>query len=110
MSKVELELTIPKSSVACSTDGASQAPHLQNFLIIPDRSSVPMKHLTLHLPFPSPWPTPFYLLTLNFLFLMFIFERGRQRERGRERIPSRLRAVSTEPKGGLKPTNRKITA
>ena len=31
-----------------------------------------------------------------------------QRERVRERIPSRLHAVSTEPNAGLHPTNREI--
>ena len=43
---------------------------------------------------------------------MFIFERERagegQRERGRERIPSRLHAVSAEPNVGLEPMNREI--
>ena len=34
---------------------------------------------------------------------------GRERETGRERIPHRLRAVSREPDGGLKPTSREIT-
>ena len=34
-------------------------------------------------------------------------ERGR--ERGRERIPSRLHAVSTEPDVSLDPMNHKIT-
>ena len=44
--------------------------------------------------------------TLNFFFKL-CFERetgceqGRGRERGRERIPSRLYAVSTEPDAGL---------
>ena len=33
---------------------------------------------------------------------------GAQRERGRERIPSRLQAVSTEPDVGLEPTNCEI--
>ena len=33
-----------------------------------------------------------------------------QRERGRERIPSRLRAISTEPDDvGLNPMNHEIT-
>ena len=35
---------------------------------------------------------------------------GRGRERGRERIPSGLCTVSTEPDAGLELTNRKITA
>ena len=35
-------------------------------------------------------------------------ECGRGRERGRERITSRLHAVSTEPYVGLDPTNREI--
>ena len=34
----------------------------------------------------------------------------RKRERGRERIPSRLHAVSTEPDLGFAPTNREIMA
>ena len=34
---------------------------------------------------------------------------GRDRERGRERIPSRLCAVSAEPDVGLKLANREIT-
>ena len=42
------------------------------------------------------------------------FEREREQargiERGRERIPSRLGAVSTEPDVGLEPTNREIVA
>ena len=33
---------------------------------------------------------------------------GRDTERGRERIPSRLHAVSTEPDAGLELTNREI--
>ena len=33
---------------------------------------------------------------------------GAERERERERIPSRLRAVSTEPVMGLQFTNREI--
>ena len=45
-------------------------------------------------------------------FLVFIFERehewGRGRERGRQRIPRRLRAVSTEPDAGLALTDREI--
>ena len=35
-------------------------------------------------------------------------ELGRGRERGRERVPSRLRAVSEEPDVGLSPTNLEI--
>ena len=35
-------------------------------------------------------------------------QRRGQRERERERIPSRLQAVNTEPDAGLKPTNPKI--
>ena len=42
------------------------------------------------------------LLLLFFFFLMFIYL---ERERGRERILSRLRAVSTEPNTGLELTN-----
>ena len=34
--------------------------------------------------------------------------RGRERGRERERIPSRLCPVSTEPDGGLEPTNHEI--
>ena len=33
---------------------------------------------------------------------------GRGRDRGRERIPSRLHTISTEPAAGLKPMNREI--
>ena len=42
---------------------------------------------------------------------MFIFEREREKaetEGETERIPSRLRAVSTEPDVGLEPTNCEI--
>ena len=48
------------------------------------------------------------------MFLVFIFGRERERtsgigaERGRERIPSRLCTISTEPEVGLEPTNHKI--
>ena len=35
-------------------------------------------------------------------------ERERERERGRERILSRLHAVSTEPDAGLEATNQEI--
>ena len=35
-------------------------------------------------------------------------KQGRGKEGGRERIPSRLHAVSTEPNAGLKPTNDEI--
>ena len=35
-------------------------------------------------------------------------ELGRGREKERERIPSRLHAVSTEPDEGLEPTNCEI--
>ena len=54
----------------------------------------------------------------DIFFFKFIFERERERvcarvgegprERGRERIPSRLWAVSAEPDAGLKLTNREI--
>ena len=33
---------------------------------------------------------------------------GKEQERGRERIPSRLNAVTTEPNVGLDPTNLEI--
>ena len=36
-------------------------------------------------------------------------QRGREREREKERIPSRLHTVSTEPDVGLKLTNHEIT-
>ena len=45
---------------------------------------------------------------------LFIFKRerqseqGRGRERGRERMPSRLRTVSTKPHTGPEPTNHEI--
>ena len=35
-------------------------------------------------------------------------EQGRSRERGRERIPSRLHTVNTEPEVGLESTNREV--
>ena len=49
----------------------------------------------------------------QFVFLSsFTFEREREREcrlgRGRERIPNRLRTVSTEPDTGLDPANHEI--
>ena len=60
------------------------------------------------------WMVVVKLLLL--LFLKFIYvererEQGRSRERGieRERIPSRLHTVSTEPDAGLKPMNHEIT-
>ena len=37
-----------------------------------------------------------------------MIKQGRGRERGRERIPSRLCAVNTEPDVGLEPTNHEI--
>ena len=37
-------------------------------------------------------------------------EQGRGRERGRKRIPSRLRAVNTEPDMGLDPVDQETTA
>ena len=39
---------------------------------------------------------------------IFYFEREREGEGGAERIPSRLRIVSTEPNVGLELTNREI--
>ena len=54
----------------------------------------------------------FVFLCLNvYLFIFEIDEsahRGGAREGGRERIPSRLRAVSAEPSVGLDLTNHKI--
>ena len=45
----------------------------------------------------------------SFFFLLFIyFERGRGRERRRERIPSRLHAVNTQPNTGLSLINCEI--
>ena len=53
----------------------------------------------------------------NLSFYVFFFKvylcilrdrEHRQRERGRERIPSGLRDVSTEPNSGLKPMNHQI--
>ena len=37
-----------------------------------------------------------------------VHEQGRGREKGRERVPSRLHTVSTEPDAGPKLTNREI--
>ena len=53
--------------------------------------------------------------SVSFLMVIY-FEReregetkqGRGRETGRQRIPSRLSAVSAEPDGGLNPTNHGI--
>ena len=46
------------------------------------------------------------------LIYVFLIEReheqGRNRESGRESIPSRLRAISTEPDAGLDLANRRI--
>ena len=47
------------------------------------------------------------------MYLFILREREREwggagRERGRERVPSRLHAVSTEPDTGFQPTNREI--
>ena len=39
---------------------------------------------------------------------MCVSRGGAERERERERVPSRLHAVSTEPDMGLDPTNPKI--
>ena len=55
---------------------------------------------------------PYHLL-FNFNFNLFILSKREragegQRERGRERIPSRLSAVSAEPDAGLEPTNCEI--
>ena len=41
--------------------------------------------------------------------VVYVHEQGRGRERRRERIPSRLCAVSVEPDLGLEPTNHEIT-
>ena len=44
-----------------------------------------------------------------FIYFERVREQGRGRERGRERIPSRLRVVSTEPDAGHDPTNCEMT-
>ena len=55
-----------------------------------------------------------FLFSLKFIYLFWERERvskhkqGRGRDRGRERIPSRLCTVSTEPDVGLKPMNCEI--
>ena len=61
------------------------------------------------------WVPPGSKLTLVFWIFIYLFgERERERERestwerGRERISSRLHAISAEPDRGLKPTNPKI--
>ena len=51
-----------------------------------------------------------FILFVSFIFLMY-FEREGEHENAagegqRERVPSRLRAVSAEPDAGLKPTSR----
>ena len=43
------------------------------------------------------------------VYLLILREREREREREVERIPSRLRAVSTDPDAGLELKNREIT-
>ena len=49
-------------------------------------------------------------LEMLIIIIIIIFERERVGEEGqRERIPSRLRTVSTEPDVGLEPTNRETT-
>ena len=50
---------------------------------------------------------PSLKISILFIFLKFIcFERERERrDRGRERIPSRLCTLGTEPDSGLDPTN-----
>ena len=50
------------------------------------------------------------ILILNFIYLFLIEREYTQegRERRRERIPSRLRAASTEHDMGIEPTNDEI--
>ena len=59
-------------------------------------------------------PPPALLFFFSLKFIYFERERACARgggvERGRQRIPSRLYVVSTEPDAGLKPTDRKIVA
>ena len=61
---------------------------------------------------PGTLPDIYFLIFLFKNFLMFVYlflrERERKQGRGRERIPSRLQAVSAEPEAGLEPTNREI--
>ena len=50
-------------------------------------------------------------LSILYIFLMFIYLSWEQERAGnRERIPTRLHAVSAEPNVGLDPTNREIMA
>ena len=56
-----------------------------------------------------------YLFIYSFIHSFIYFERDRestsgggQRERGREKIPSRLHAVITDPNAGLNVTNSEI--
>ena len=59
------------------------------------------------------------LPTENYFYLfIYLFEKerekeheqGRDREGGRQRIPSRLRSVSTEPYAGLEPMNPQVVS
>ena len=59
--------------------------------------------------------TFFKIFTFFFKFYLFILrerknmqEQGEGRQRGKERIPSRLCAISTEPDEGLNPKNYEI--
>ena len=51
---------------------------------------------------------PFFLSLLIYFERKSENKRGRGREKGKERIPSRLHAVSIEPKAGLELTNCEI--
>ena len=50
----------------------------------------------------------FFFNVYLFILKERVFEQGRGTEMGRERIPSRLCAVSTEPDAGLDLTNHEI--
>ena len=50
----------------------------------------------------------FFVIKKHFKFILTEYKWGRGRERGRERIPSRLRTVCTEPHAGLELTNQEI--
>ena len=56
----------------------------------------------------GPGDSPFKILKIIFLMFILEIEQGRGKERGRERIPSRLHAVSTEPNVGLQLKNCRI--
>ena len=50
-----------------------------------------------------------HFLKVFFKVQLFVLrEREREREQGRERIPSRVHTIGTEPDTGLEPANREV--